>query len=314
MPAMDTLWSVGLDEAAGPDSLFGNMASVVAAPDGLRILVADPNAGEMRVFDAATGRLLAKIGRRGGGPGEFRFADRVTITRQGSILAYDRGRGVVIQFDSTGRYTKEVRLESPVSPETLVATDSLFVFSGVMHQGPYTRRAIHVFDRAQGRSLRSFGRLPDAPSEVISQTIGAGLLSWSGDGNLWHAQRAPYLIEKFTPQGELLLSLERENDFLPSAASSYRVAYQAQRMRIEEDPYAVAVAILETEDGTLLHQVWLSGRRYVLDVFDATLLLRASYVGEMPVLVAPLGDSRYAVNGKGPDDQYWVGVVRMHLP
>jgi hypothetical protein len=314
IPAIDTLWVVGLDEMAGPDSLFGIMASAVPSADGRRIFVTDPHADAVRVFDAANGTLLERVGRKGGGPGEFRFADRVAVLPNGTTFVNDLGRGAVIELNSALQYVRDIHPSRPIDGGDFLATGTSFVFTGIMRRGPCADCAIHVVAREDGKYLRSFGTLPEASSEVISQTIGSGVVAWARDGNIWYAQRAPYLIQKFTPEGELLLVLTRENDFLPDAADKYKVEYQGRRMRIESRPHAVAVQIFEAEGGMLVLEVWLYGNHRLVDVYDKDFQLRASYVGELPVFVASLGNGRYLVNGRGPDDQFWVGVVRMDLP
>lgn len=52
----------------------------------------------------------------------------------------------------------------------------------------------------------------------------------------------------------------------------------------------------------------------MLDVFDSDLTLQASYEAQMPVLVAPLSEGRFLVDGKGPDGQFWIGAVRLTMP
>jgi hypothetical protein len=61
--------SIGADESAGDEYLFGAISSVAADAQG-RIYVADMLASEIRVFDQA-GTFIQTIGRQGRGPGEF---------------------------------------------------------------------------------------------------------------------------------------------------------------------------------------------------------------------------------------------------
>ena len=62
--------SIGADESAGEDYLFGAISSVAADRYG-RIYVADMLASRVQVYDSA-GVFLQTIGREGDGPGEFR--------------------------------------------------------------------------------------------------------------------------------------------------------------------------------------------------------------------------------------------------
>ncbi len=60
------------------------------------------------VFDSA-GRFLRRIGRTGSGPGEFRDGASLVVTGDGEFSVFDRGRGVILNFDHTGRLRGEVR-------------------------------------------------------------------------------------------------------------------------------------------------------------------------------------------------------------
>lgn len=60
------------------------------------------------VFDPA-GRFLRRIGRTGQGPGEFTDAASLVMTGDGEFWVFDRGRGVILNFDYKGRLRGEVR-------------------------------------------------------------------------------------------------------------------------------------------------------------------------------------------------------------
>ncbi|MFW6198738.1 MAG: 6-bladed beta-propeller [Acidobacteriota bacterium] len=90
---------VGGSDAASPAE-FGRVASVALAPDG-RILVADQQADEIRVFEA-DGSFLEAWGRSGEGPGEF--GSLYSLGWVGDTLAVlDPGVGRIGLFDPEGR-------------------------------------------------------------------------------------------------------------------------------------------------------------------------------------------------------------------
>lgn len=60
------------------------------------------------VFDPA-GHFLRRVGRTGSGPGEFRDGASLVVTGDGEFSVFDRGRGVILNFDYTGRLRSEVR-------------------------------------------------------------------------------------------------------------------------------------------------------------------------------------------------------------
>ena len=67
---------LGSFDGPGAD-VFGHISSVAVGLDG-KIFVLDDLAQEIRVFDA-NGSHLYSFGRRGEGPGEFRYAEVVIL-------------------------------------------------------------------------------------------------------------------------------------------------------------------------------------------------------------------------------------------
>lgn len=93
-----------------------DVRSLAVAPDG-RIAIPDTRASRVRVFES-TGKLVANIGRRGDGPGEFRVPIRVAFDAQGRLYVAD---GVdlsrfdrTLAFDTVQRF--DVLLISDVEP------------------------------------------------------------------------------------------------------------------------------------------------------------------------------------------------------
>jgi hypothetical protein len=92
---------IGSVEGDGPD-VFG-WISGIAVDDAGRILVADMQANEVRVFDAE-GAFRFRIGRHGGGPGEFSSPCCLAIAPDGRLWVRDNGnaRYVAFEIDADG--------------------------------------------------------------------------------------------------------------------------------------------------------------------------------------------------------------------
>ena len=60
------------------------------------------------VFDP-DGRFVRRIGTSGSGPGELKDGSSLVVTGDGEFSVLDRGRGVILNFDHTGRLRSEVR-------------------------------------------------------------------------------------------------------------------------------------------------------------------------------------------------------------
>jgi hypothetical protein len=83
----------------GPDA-FGRIGDVEADALG-RVWVADGQAGEIRVFDAA-GRHVRTVGRRGSGPGEFQQIAGMEFAPDGKLWVVDLGNARYSVFDTAG--------------------------------------------------------------------------------------------------------------------------------------------------------------------------------------------------------------------
>jgi len=77
-----------------------------AAPGG-RIAVADTHNYRVLILDRR-GKVIRKIGRQGGGPGEFTYVTDVEFDRDGFMYVSEHGRNDRVQkFDPEGRYVTE---------------------------------------------------------------------------------------------------------------------------------------------------------------------------------------------------------------
>jgi len=94
---------VVIGRETGPDSvlLFDVQAAVTLTTGA--IAVANAGSYELRYYDPDGGFVRA-TGRRGDGPGEFRFLRYLARLPEDSVLAFDRGHQRVSVFDPDGRF------------------------------------------------------------------------------------------------------------------------------------------------------------------------------------------------------------------
>lgn len=91
----------------GPE-MFGAVTSVAVDASG-RIYVLDGQAQEIRVFDR-DGAYVRTIGRKGGGPGEFKSAVAVLMRPGGTdFWVVDYGNARYTRFDTAGRQLETMR-------------------------------------------------------------------------------------------------------------------------------------------------------------------------------------------------------------
>lgn len=71
------------------DALFGFFIDVAPSTDGSRVYVLDSEASEVTIW-SPDGNLLRRLGRAGGGPGEFQRPSRITLLPDGFYVRDDR--------------------------------------------------------------------------------------------------------------------------------------------------------------------------------------------------------------------------------
>lgn len=103
---VDTLLTIGDDEAAEVEYLFGSISGVARADDG-RLFVSDFSTYNVRVFDSS-GTFLRRLGERGEGPGEFERPRVFTLIEDSELLVQDGRQARVTVFDTDTYDIKEV--------------------------------------------------------------------------------------------------------------------------------------------------------------------------------------------------------------
>lgn len=104
--SVDTLLTIGDDERATAEYLFGYIDRLERAPDG-RLFVSDTQLDYVRVYDK-NGRFVRQIGQRGEGPGEFIRPRVQLLTDAGGLYVRDREQHRVTVFDVTDYQTKDI--------------------------------------------------------------------------------------------------------------------------------------------------------------------------------------------------------------
>ncbi|MGH7553985.1 MAG: 6-bladed beta-propeller [Longimicrobiales bacterium] len=99
---------IGLEDG-DPRYLLDGVGGAVRLSDG-RIVIANTGSVELRVYDGQ-GRYLQTIGRRGGGPGEFRRPDHIRRAAGDTIEVWDAMLGPISVFDPQGRYVRRENVD-----------------------------------------------------------------------------------------------------------------------------------------------------------------------------------------------------------
>jgi sugar lactone lactonase YvrE len=135
---------------------------IAVGADG-RIYVVDTAAHCVDVFDSE-GRLLAVIGKRGVGPGEFNFPTHIGVSAQGRLYVNDSLNFRIQVFDAQGRFVSSFGRHGDAAGDASrqkgVAVDRyghIYVVDALLH-------AFQIFDDA-GRLLLPVGERGHQPGE-----------------------------------------------------------------------------------------------------------------------------------------------------
>jgi hypothetical protein len=77
------------------------------------VAVADPPEGNVKLY-RSDGSLRAILGRKGAGPGELTEARHVVFGPDTTVVVFDRGRRVVLEYALSGEHLRESRLDVAV--------------------------------------------------------------------------------------------------------------------------------------------------------------------------------------------------------
>ena len=165
--------------------------------DGGTIVVADAGSRELRFFDGS-GKFLRKAGRRGSGPGEFRWLLRVYRHGPDSVLAYDHGANRLSVFSLDGAFARTA------SPDS-VGGDRDFPMDVWLRGRFWVEGALEPDRRrAAGETL---ARLPSPDDE-----LGYRFARVDDQGNIWVREPLSeggesYGWTVFSPQGEAIATI-----------------------------------------------------------------------------------------------------------
>lgn len=182
LPRLDVIEELRIGDVDSPDDGFSRIISVDVDRDG-NIYALEGMASEIRVFDPQ-GRLMRRIGRRGGGPGEFENIPSFGVkgdtlwsydSRAGRITLFNR-QGEVISTALTMGVGVPVRTGTGyVTPERMTR-DGLFVGwftrvsfnrgDDVVEATPTASMPRFIFD-ASGAVVDTMGSLATPPPRMV---------------------------------------------------------------------------------------------------------------------------------------------------
>ena len=248
------------------DDAFGRIADVAVDSRG-RWLILDAGFSCVKVYhpDSLT---IQTIGRKGEGPGEFSRPTALGIDAHDHIYVASAG-GRIAVFGPYGELLDEFRHKFPsaVVRGLKITAQGTYVacFDAVEDRLVHRYDAQHVYLSSFADSWSAAASMP--PDEEFAWNGGA--IDVDAAGCVYCTQMTPYEIRKFSPQGELLLTIHRKNDFKPPRVE--RTGGGATFY-----PFSASFSILALPDGKILNvadyvhsDLDVASARTIVDVYDA---------------------------------------------
>jgi len=240
---VDARPQVGLGSVEGdPDQLLDRVAGAAGLPGG-GIVVANSGSLHLLFYDA-NGRLLRRVGGRGGGPGEFRSLEWLSRYGADSVLVLDVWNQRVSYYDADGNLGRSVQLQPhdqmPISRPvglfgdgSFLATPGLFSLGGnppvrvERTQVPLMRYA------SDGQSAELLGSFPSP--ELVHAPVGP-LGGWERRGRpfgsktvfaaagdrFYVGDNATYEIRVYAASGRLIQLIRKVTRPVPLAEADIR--------------------------------------------------------------------------------------------
>lgn len=156
-----------------------------------RIYVGLQPPGDLLLMFDTTGQFIGRLGRKGGGPGEFTFPVRAVPKANGELLVWDFQLGLLTTLDSRHRYVRQFHQGTPPAA---ILPDGRQLVAASMQDRSGVGYTLHVYDDS-GRRVRSFApaaRFTSTESWRMRRIVAVG-----PSGTIWSAYADEYRIEEW---------------------------------------------------------------------------------------------------------------------
>ena len=208
---VDTLLTIGDDESAEAEYLFGTPDGLVRGPNGY-LFVSDQQLQHIRVYDAEGG-FVRKLGQRGEGPGEFERPRVLLVSEAGELMVHDGRHSRVTIFDTASHdlvdtlpfgYFQQTPAELVAGDwggnlQLMEAPDGTFLMLTIGtdgHPAPArgSKKLFIRLTRDLSEVIEQFGpyELVDIPGRFVRRLVGTnpGKALLTSSGNVWYAPTA----------------------------------------------------------------------------------------------------------------------------
>jgi hypothetical protein len=245
------------------DDAFGRIADIAVDSRG-RWIILDAGFCRVQVYDPDE-MTMKTIGRQGEGPGEFTAPSAIGVDASDDIYVAGQG-GHIVGFAPDGEPIDAFRHKfqggGMITRIRMTPTATYLACFD-----PTTKTMVHRYD-GKHAYVSSFSASLSAVKEMASDVALAscsGSIDVDADSNVLYTQIMPYEIRKFSPDGTLLLTIHRQNDFM------FPPTFERNTIR----GYGGSTAVLALPGGRIMNVAVVvprdNGARRVtyLDLFDA---------------------------------------------
>lgn len=281
-PWLEVAVSIGID--AGDDRyVFGDIQDAVLTADG-RILVLDMLTHHISVY-GRDGVFLDRIGGPGEGPGEFRFPTSMAVLEDGGILVTDPLLSRVTVFSQDLLLEREISGFVPFPPVSVTpGRGGSFIGSHRTfdRENSLYGHRVALWEESAEPSLIYYEKhvpfIVERLRECTTETLVAFASGYDGRVYIAPVSETAYRVEAFSPDGDLLWSLEENREARARAAEDIeREREQMERQLLREgappelrwEPAARSSLISSSGLG-LDHRnrLWVRDGRETYPVFD----------------------------------------------
>lgn len=209
--------------------------------DSRRLYVAGRD--HVLVFDRYTGTFLERIGQRGEGPGEMLAISSMAMVGDGVFVVVDRGRGVLMRLDWTGRLLEEARLRSwiPKGLGLVPIGGALAFYEGDIRTADQVGYPLHLVNMEKGELVTSFGSLTGEFDPGRERNLMLNIAR-GPDDTVWAARVYAYWIERWQADNRILLSMRRDLPWFPDALVDRTDLHRVPMREREPEPALVGLA------------------------------------------------------------------------
>ncbi len=216
------LWSV--DEAGDLPVL--NISDIVQAPDG-RVYVLSYKYSRVSIF-SAKGEFISSFGKKGEGPGEFRFCFNMEIVDNNLILM-DNSR--LHYFDLDGKFIKTVTLQGRKFPKAFIDANS-FLYSVKKKEDNSETLFLYNIEKESSKELNKFSDPGEMKASTGKMTImmsipglSPELTCTAKDGKIFYGISNKYSISSMNLKGKKLMDFSIKDRDQVKVTQNYKESF-----------------------------------------------------------------------------------------